>query len=378
MTALTSLTVWCVLAAAVVSSSIAQTGGSGTWPAHTNQSCHSATAGGRIIDISGVTHAQCAAACDAHHCGCFDMDDQGSCRATRDFWGFRASHDRNAYSTGVTPPPAPPHKRHPPPPPLAPAVQKLMLKYSAIRNETCATAAQAAPVLPQPLSSAFLDAYRAFNGTTDEGPVLQSARAVLALPTVEAFFSLPDSFSTPDGLDAMLVKCAVISAATPIGLAEFAANGTAAEALVDRLLSDSMLMRDMLVAGGAREGQYGNAMQIFSKINQASDALPLTKVSVPPPGMWDDRSPETILHRLALGTALGHAAPIQTSYTELNASDAYVDPIVRYLNYEKAYQAGELDPAIEVLTTFECRHTTDSDAKEEDLAWLRDSMAIYR
>ncbi len=370
---------WWLLVATAVSSSNAQTtDGPGTWPAIPHKSCHSADAGGRIINISGVTHAQCAAACDKNHCACFDMDDKGSCRGTRAFWGFRSSSDRTAYSSGTTPAPAPPHRHQPPPPPpMSPVVQKLMLEYSTIRNETCAKAAAHAPALPQAASSTFLDAYRAFNGSNDERPVLQSARAILALANVQAFLGLPDSFSTADGLDAMLVKCTILSAATPLGLAEFAANGTAEEALVDRLLGDSVLMRDMLVAGGAREGKYGNAMQILSNINKASDTLPLTK-PVAPRSLWDDRSPETMLHRLALGTALGHAAPIQTSYTELNASDAFVDPVVRYLNYEKAYKAGELDPAIEVLTTFECRHTTDSDALEEDLAWLRDTMAIYR
>ena len=61
-----------------------------------------------------------------------------------------------------------------------------------------------------------------------------------------------------------------------------------------------------------------------------------------------------------------------------NDTNPHVDPVLRFLDYEKAYKAGELDPAIEVLTTFECRHTTDADSKEEDLAWFRNTVAIYR
>jgi hypothetical protein len=40
--------------------------------------------------------------------------------------------------------------------------------------------------------------------------------------------------------------------------------------------------------------------------------------------------------------------------------------------------AGDLDPALEVLTTFESRHTTNSPATNEDLDWLRRTLAIYR
>ena len=264
-----------LLAVATASVLSVASAGSVTWPASPGQSCHSATAGGRIFDIANVSHAQCAAECDAKRCGCFDLNAQGDCRATREFWGFHGSHDRTAYSSGAPPPPPRPHGPPPPTPP-SPAVQKLLLKYGTIRNTSCAKAAAGAPVLPGAASAAFMSAYQAFNGTNDEAPVLKSAAALLNLPAVKAFFALPDSFSTTDGLDAMLAKCAVISTATPLGLAEFAANGTAQETLVDKLLSDSLMPRDMLVAGGPREGKYGEALQIYQAINQASDSLRLT------------------------------------------------------------------------------------------------------
>jgi hypothetical protein len=55
-----------------------------------------------------------------------------------------------------------------------------------------------------------------------------------------------------------------------------------------------------------------------------------------------------------------------------------VDPVARYLHYERAYLAGDLDPAFEVLTAFECSMVADSDAFDEDLAWLRTTMGNYR
>ena len=353
------------------------------WPASANQSCHSAKAGGRIFDISNVSHAQCAAECDAKRCGCFDMSARGDCRGTREFWGFRGSRDCTGYSSGAPPPPPKPHGP-PPPPPLTPAAQKLLLKYDTLRNESCAKAVAGAPVLPAVASAAFMAAYAAFNGSNDEAPVLKSAAELLALPAAQAFFTLPDSWAA-DGLDTALAKCAVLSAASPLGLAEFAANGTAEETLVEDLLSDSLMMRDMLVAGGPREGKYGEALRIYHQIAKASVSLPLPTATArapgpppPPGGVWDDRIPATMLRRLALGTALGHAVPIQKSFTLPNDTNPHVDPVQRFLDYEKAYKAGELDPAIEVLTTFECRHTTDADSKEADLAWFRDTVAIYR
>merc|ERR1719420_1024368 len=87
---------------------------------------------------------------------------------------------------------------------------------------------------------------------------------------------------------------------------------------------------------------------------------------------WDDRSQEAILQRVALGTALEHAFPFKHKYVN---STSNVDPVARYLHYEQAYLAGDLDPAFEVLTAFEARYVTDTDAVDEDLVWMRETMA---
>lgn len=163
-------------------------------------------------------------------------------------------------------------------------------------------------------------------------------------------------FLTSDALDARLVRCAVLASATPRGLAEFAQRGAEEEALLTRLLADDALMQQMLVADGARAGQYGPAMQIYSNIQQASGA-----------------ARAGILQRLALGTSLEHAVPVK--HFDLPTT---VDPVQRYLSYERAYRNGELDPAFENMNAWECRLITNCDAPDEQIEWGREMLRNYR
>ena len=115
--------------------------------------------------------------------------------------------------------------------------------------------------------------------------------------------------------------------------------------LVEKMLSDADLMKQMLVADGARakrEGrslgpaQYGPAMKIYTDIQKASK-----------------KAATGVLQRLALAIALEHAVPIAQANPEAQteAPDT-IDPVKRYLHYEKAYLDGELDPAFERLSEF--------------------------
>ena len=61
------------------------------------------------------------------------------------------------------------------------------------------------------------------------------------------------SFLSSDKLDAELAKYVVLFEATPRGLAEFAQQGKEQEQLVARLLADSDLMVQMVVADGAKD-----------------------------------------------------------------------------------------------------------------------------
>lgn len=289
----------------------------------------------------------------------------------------------------------------------APACQALETKYSSLMNATCAKVASQAPAPNAADLAAFMKLYQSFaGGTADEAPVIAAAQKVLQDPTMAAFLSRPDSFAADDGLDASMVLCAVLTEGTPTALAEFATLSAANEALVGKLLADPVLMRDMLVAGGATSSEtdkgkagpkrYGEAMAIYEQILAAADsellAAGAARARARADSPWDDRSQEAVLKRFALGTALEHAVPIHLHYSHKDCDEAYdwcptppadanvtvVDPVARYKHYESAYRAGDLDPAFEVLTVFETKHVGNSPASDEDLDWVRQSMRIYR
>ena len=77
------------------------------WPATVNESCHAPTPSGHTLNINNATHAICAAACATMGCGCFDLTATGSCKGTSQFWGFRKSRDRTAYTNASSPAPSP-------------------------------------------------------------------------------------------------------------------------------------------------------------------------------------------------------------------------------------------------------------------------------
>jgi hypothetical protein len=178
----------------------------------------------------------------------------------------------------------------------------------------------------------------------------------------KAFMGDLDSLLSSDRLDAKLVKCTVLTDATSAGLAASAQEGREQEALVNQLLSDDKLMKEMLIAGGAAYGKYGQAMQILGTIWKASPA-----------------AKEGNLRRLAIATSLEHANPIaQSNAEEQTDAPSTVDPVRRYLHYEKAFIEGELDPAFKNLTAWEYRHVMNCDAPDEILSWGREMLRNYR
>ncbi|MFP6873414.1 MAG: hypothetical protein VCA55_07860, partial [Verrucomicrobiales bacterium] len=178
-------------------------------------------------------------------------------------------------------------------------------------------------------------------------------------------------FLTSDALDASFAKYVVLLEATPQGLAEFAQQGKEQETLVERMLADADLMRQMLMADGAnakreRRGygpaQYGQAMKIYIEIQKASK-----------------KAGTGVLHRLALAISLEHAVPIkQVNPTAQTDASETIDPVKRYLHYEKAYLDGELDPAFERLSTWELRMVVNGDEPDETLAWGREMLRNFR
>jgi len=106
---------------------------------------------------------------------------------------------------------------------------------------------------------------------TQDLKAAQEALAKAQAHTLKAANELNlEPFLASDKLDAQLVKCIVLAQATPRGLAEFAQQGKEHEALVEKLLADNGLMKQMLVADGAKEGKYGRAMDSSSAWRWAS------------------------------------------------------------------------------------------------------------
>lgn len=262
---------------------------------------------------------------------------------------------------------APP--KTPPPVPLTAAGAAAMAGYEKMLAEARARIEAAIPAVDPALKAAFVAAH------ADEGPKFQKQkpgakqkpqqqrdsgvykdfkrqRETLsrACPLLDAL----DDFLRSDALDRDLVSCAVLSNATPRGLAEYAQQDPANKPRLDALLADHDLLKEMLTAGGAKAGRYGKAMEIYQAIRSAAK-----------------QPTRDILHRLAVATAVELAAAELCDYTG-------IDPVRRYLAYERWYLDGELDPAFENMTTWECRHIINDYASEEDLAWLRTMVRNYR
>ena len=174
-----------------------------------------------------------------------------------------------------------------------------------------------------------------------------------------------------DRLDDRLVKFVVLTQATPSGLAAFAQQDKQHRELVDQLLADPDLMKQMLIADGpsaprVRRGfgtpQYGNALKIYRDIQA-------TRKPVDHP----------ILDRLALAVSLEHVHPIAQVNPEGNKeAPETVDPVKRFQHYEQAFLNGELDPAFAQLTPWDLRMVVNGDEPDETLAWGRTMLRNLR
>jgi len=174
-------------------------------------------------------------------------------------------------------------------------------------------------------------------------------------------------FLASDALDAKLAKFVVLNEATPKGLADYAAQGKEQAGLVELMLSDADLMRQMLVADGARAekngpARYGQAMKIYADIQHASA-----------------KASDGILQRLAMAIALEHSVPHGLRPAKaLTDAPKNVEPVKRYLAYEKAYLDGELDPAFGGLDVWNLRFVVDGEEPDDIAAWGREMLRNYR
>jgi hypothetical protein len=191
----------------------------------------------------------------------------------------------------------------------------------------------------------------------------QDAHARAKANTMEAIKGLDlESFLASDKLDAILAKYIVLSEATPRGLAEFAQQGEEQKTLVETLLADGGLMIQMAVADGAQGGKYGQAMGIYTDIQKASK-----------------KAKDGVLQRLALAVSLEHAVPVeQRNPKSRTDAPTTVDPVKRYLHFEKAYLDGELDPGFKGLSVWDYRMVIYGNEPDETLAWGREMLRNYR
>ena len=191
-----------------------------------------------------------------------------------------------------------------------------------------------------------------------EAKALESARPLIADTT---------KLLGGNALDGKLIKGAILRHGTPAGLAEFAQQSDDHKALLDKLFADETLMKQILTSGGANGGEYGEAMQVYHSILEASE-------SARKPG---------ILQRLALGTAL-HQPWLDENqkgsvngivFTDHRTPDGQV---ARYLHYERAFLAGELDPQFKDFNAWECRFITNDPYTNEELTWVRSMLRQFR
>ena len=269
--------------------------------------------------------------------------------------------------------------------PLTAAGNTLAEKYAGLLDALQKDIAKALPKIDESQQAAFLKAYQAeAAATADDRKTMHAqskskdkaasdkardgAKGALALASTNALAPAKavltdlEKVLTSDKLDAPLVKYMVLAGATPQGLAEFAQQGAEQEALVEKLLADADLMKQMVKADAASGGKYGQAMKIYSDIQNASA-----------------KAKDGVLQRLALAVSLELAVPVGQSNPEARTdAPASVDPVKRYQHFEKAFLDGELDPGFKDLTVWEYRNAVNGNEPDWTLAWGRAMLRNYR
>jgi hypothetical protein len=155
-----------------------------------------------------------------------------------------------------------------------------------------------------------------------------------------------------------MLKGRIIVDAKPTGLADFCSQNKKNGKLVDHLFRESSLMKRMLLNGGAKDGNYGAAMKIY------------TDILCTFPDEEDDFT--EINRKIALAVALELATPINEFDTKVP-----VDPVSRYVHFREAFKNGELDPAFPHFSIWELRHVVNCDAKDDQMKWGRDMLMNY-
>ena len=180
-----------------------------------------------------------------------------------------------------------------------------------------------------------------------------------------------DPILASDALDGRLARFFIIHEATPAALDAIAAR-TGEKTMLEGFLADDSLLLQVAVADGARPlhasgGQttppnYGKAVEIYTAIQQSST-----------------KAKQGVLQRLALATALEFSEQGGSSADDDDDEGTRaIDPLKRYLHFEKAYEAGELDPGFDLLSTWDLRFVVCAPESDEALAWGREMLRNFR
>ncbi len=263
--------------------------------------------------------------------------------------------------------------------PLTEQGQNLKTLYSDMLDSLREEIVAALPAVDEQKKAAFLDARAALDSLSPPGEdasadarkeydAAKSRDEAKALSAARAILTDVDGILGSDKLDSKLMKAAILRHGTPPGLAEFAQQGEEEKGLLDKLFADEALMKQMLIAGGANGGEYGEAMQVYTAILEASERA---------------RERGSIFQRLALGTALHQpwlAGKEKGGVYGIVFADHETPngQVARYLHYEKAHLAGELDPAFKDMNTWQCRFIGNDPYTNEDLGWTRKMLRVYR
>ena len=167
-----------------------------------------------------------------------------------------------------------------------------------------------------------------------------------------------------DKLDHKLAACHIMAHATPHGLAAYAQQGSAQKQIIDKLLANGPLCVEISIADGANGGQYGKAMEILQAIHATSAKS----------------KSDATLKNLALGIALELAVPRPLRVAKAEATDTpvYVDPVKRYLAYEKAFENKELDPCFDDLSVWDMKMVVNGEEPDHIAEWGRKMLSNYR
>lgn len=157
-------------------------------------------------------------------------------------------------------------------------------------------------------------------------------------------------------LEMSLLRTAVLVRGGAKSFAKFANGSDLHGQLVETLLNNKKIMKEMLLQGNPKGKKFGNAMKIYTQIMA---------------GLQKDRFYK-VNKKLAMAVALEFAK----SQTEFDSS-IEIDPQKRFSHYADAHKKGELDPAFTFFTTWEYRLAINSDASNEQLAWGRSMQMTY-